>query len=183
MADYPDWTDLVHIVGTDIMVAIDLQAAYVQMPVDIQAQYITLAIDITAQTIENITIDIEAQSVGVCLKSDWEVIQGNRKSWSITSDNTPANTYSETTYDVPTGKTLYLTQAGCWMKGTNATDRDKNQMTALRVDTMYAGGNGGCQLLLNTPLKKTEGETAYFRVYNHSDHYADLAATFEGYEI
>lgn len=62
-SDYPDWTDLVQIVGTDIMVAVDLQGAYIMMPVDIQAQYITLEIDIVAQTVGNISIDIAAQSV------------------------------------------------------------------------------------------------------------------------
>ncbi len=53
MADYPDWTSAVHLVGTEIM-----------LPVDIQAQYVTLGVDIVAQTVGNITIDIAAQTVG-----------------------------------------------------------------------------------------------------------------------
>ena len=64
MSDYPDWTDLVQIIGADIMVPIDLQAAYIMMPVDIQAQYLTLEIDIVAQSVGNIAIDLAAQSVG-----------------------------------------------------------------------------------------------------------------------
>ena len=84
--DYPDYTSLMQVIGSDIMVPIDLQAsyimmpidmqaAYIQMPVDIQSQYITLDInietseatldvDIVAQTVGNIAIDIAAQSAG-----------------------------------------------------------------------------------------------------------------------
>jgi hypothetical protein len=61
---YPDWTGLVDIIGSDVMVPIDIQAGYVMMPVDLQAQYITLKIDIVAQSIGNIAIDIAAQTLG-----------------------------------------------------------------------------------------------------------------------
>lgn len=64
MGDYPDYTTAEQIIGSDIMVPIDIQGAYIMMPVDIQAQYITLEIDIVAQTIGNLTIDIAAQTVG-----------------------------------------------------------------------------------------------------------------------
>lgn len=86
MGDYPDYTDIMQIIGSDIMVPmdiqaayimmpIDLQAAYIQMPVDIQSQYVTLDIniktsealvnvDIAAQAVGNIGIDIKAQTVG-----------------------------------------------------------------------------------------------------------------------
>ena len=64
MGDYPDYTDLVQLVGSDIMAPIDIQGAYIMLPVDIQAQYVTLEMDIVAQSIGNIAIDIAAQTVG-----------------------------------------------------------------------------------------------------------------------
>lgn len=64
MSDYPDYTDLVHIIGCDVTFNIEITGATVMMPVDIQAQYITLSIDIVAQTIGNIAIDIAAQTMG-----------------------------------------------------------------------------------------------------------------------
>lgn len=64
MSDFPDYTTLMQIIGSDIMVPIDVQGAYIMMPVDIQAQYITLDIDIVAQTVGNIAIDIAAQTAG-----------------------------------------------------------------------------------------------------------------------
>ena len=74
-SDYPDYTSLMQIIGSDIMIPIDiqgayimmpmdLQASYIMMPVDIQAQYVTLDVDITAQTVGNIGIDIKAQTIG-----------------------------------------------------------------------------------------------------------------------
>lgn len=64
MSDYPDYTQLFNLVGSDIMVPIDIQGAYIMLPVDIQAQYATLEISIVAQTVEYLTIDIAAQSIG-----------------------------------------------------------------------------------------------------------------------
>ena len=64
MADYPDWTRLIQLIGSNIMLPIDIQASYVMIPVDIQAQYVTLDIDIVAQTVGNITVDIAAQTIG-----------------------------------------------------------------------------------------------------------------------
>ena len=63
MADYPDWTDLVQVVGSDIMVPIDVQGAYIMLPVDIQGQYLTLDIDIAAQSVGNIAVSIAASEV------------------------------------------------------------------------------------------------------------------------
>ena len=62
--DYPDYTDVMQIIGSDIMVPFDIQAAYIMMPVDLQAQYVTLEIDIVAQSVGDIGIDIKAQTVG-----------------------------------------------------------------------------------------------------------------------
>ncbi|GAJ05813.1 unnamed protein product, partial [marine sediment metagenome] len=63
MADYPDYTTLMQIIGSDIMIPIDIQAAYIMMPVDIQAQYLTLDIDIVAATVDKVNIDLVAQTV------------------------------------------------------------------------------------------------------------------------
>lgn len=122
MGDYPDYTDVMQIIGSDIMVPIDLQAAYIMMPIDIQAQYVTLDIDIVAQTVGNITvdiaaqnvgnitIDIEAQSVGVYLMPDWAVKVGD--DLSVYGHETIAHdTWTDIIdYENTSGKTFYITQ-------------------------------------------------------------------------
>ena len=131
--DYPDWTDLLQLVGSDIMVPIDIQASYVMLPVDIQAQYATLeidivaqtvgniaidlaaqsignlAVDINAQTIGNLVIDIEAQSIGLYLQTEWAVLQGLDKGDFYSGSQKASGTVVEGTYYVPAGKTLYIT--------------------------------------------------------------------------
>lgn len=65
MPDYPDYTDAMQVIGSDIMIPMDIQGAYIMMPVDIQAQYLEyLDINIKAQTVGNILVDLKAQSVG-----------------------------------------------------------------------------------------------------------------------
>lgn len=137
MGDYPDYTTLMQIIGSDIMVPIDVQGAYIMMPVDIQAQYVTLAIDIVAQTvgniaidlvaqsigniaidinaqtIGNINIDIDTQSIGVHTEAEWEIVAGNSK--YLTGETSELAAYLDTgdygviiSYSVPSGKTLYI---------------------------------------------------------------------------
>ncbi len=134
--DYPDYTDIMQIIGSDIMIPIDLQAAYIMMPVDLQAQYVTLEIDVVAQTVGNIEvdlaaqsvgniqvdinaqtiaelkIDIDAQHVGIYLQPDWQVKEGTDKNLSgFATVPDRAATYV-LDYTVPANKTLYVCQWG-----------------------------------------------------------------------
>ncbi|GAH53065.1 unnamed protein product, partial [marine sediment metagenome] len=34
MGDYPDYTELINLIGSDIMMPIDIQGAYIMMPID-----------------------------------------------------------------------------------------------------------------------------------------------------
>lgn len=150
--DYPDYTDLMHIIGTDIMVAIDIQGAYIMMPVDIQAQYINLAIDIvaqtvgniavniaaatidkikvdiTAQTIGDITISVDAQTIGVRLQPDWSTLQGEQKYFRATDPDIARGYFAGGLYTPEGGKTLYITHFGAGTHATAAEDGDKPQI-------------------------------------------------------
>lgn len=149
VSDYPDWTELIQIIGSDIMVPIDLQGAYIMMPVDIQAQYITLDIDIVAQTVGNlsvnvaaqtidklevditaqtvgdITIDIENQSVGLWGEAGWAALQGNDKGFRASTANAARGDDATVEYTVPAGKTLYLITFGGASYAVDAADADK----------------------------------------------------------
>lgn len=87
MGDYPDHTTLMQVIGSDVMIPIDIQAGYIMVPIDIQAQYVTLEIDIVAQTVGNIAIDIAAQTVGnlaVNIAASAVTLNMNLQSSSIT---------------------------------------------------------------------------------------------------
>lgn len=157
MADYPDYFELIQIVGADIMVPIDVQGAYIMMPVDIQAQYLTLEIDVAAQSVGNIaidlvaqtignlavnisaqdlaqlTIDIDAQSVGIYLQPEWAALQGLDKNFVGVKADAGFNDWARATYVVPAGKTLYLCGASFSISPTLAANADKMHIGRLYV--------------------------------------------------
>jgi len=204
--DYPDFTRLMQILGSDIMVPIDIQGAYIMMPVDIQAQYVNLEVDIVAQTVGNIgidikaatvgnigidikantlgnlIIDIEAQSVGLYLKPDWEVKEGHGKAWNLTGTNKATDATITQAY-TPSGKTLYITQVSAAMFGYADADKDKDQVFELLIGGVYRGGNGGCQFLLLNPIKVNDGIEVNMTMYNRANHACNMRLSVRGYEI
>jgi len=163
MGDYPDWTDLVQIVGADIMVPIDIQGAYIMMPVDIQAQYVNLDIDIVAQSVGNIAIDlvaqsvgditvdikaqsiehldidIEAQHVGVYLQPDWTALQGKDKNFNALTAALATGFYTSAEYAVPEGKTLYITHIAGWCFSSSDVNRDEIVIMGISIYDETAG--------------------------------------------
>jgi len=153
MADYPDYTDLITIIGSDIMIPIDIQAAYIMMPIDIQAQYVTLDIDIVAATVEkvkvdlvaqtignigidikantlgNITIDIETQSVGIYNMPEWAAKENTDKDFHTRqADQTSGNTIY-VSYTPPGDKTLYITHFSASQMKTALGESANNEFT------------------------------------------------------
>jgi len=236
MGDYPDWTDLVHLVGTDIMLAVDIQGAYIMMPVDIQAQYVNVEVDIVAQTIGNIgidlaaqsvgditidiaaqsigtlavgivastvtlditlhasditlNIDIDAQSVGVYLQTEWETKEGHDKNFrsSGTSKNWGGNTYFE--YEVPAGKTLYITGVSYAIFPDAAADYDHHlhfwlEMYQLLPLNRYVdiGGEGGGAIMLTKPIVIPHGKAVQGKITNKSNVSCTVVVCAWGYEI
>jgi len=205
--DYPDWTTLIHLIGADIMMPIDIQGAYIMMPVDIQAQYLTLEIDIVAQTIGNIdvnlaaadvesinvdiaaqtigdiTVSIDAQNIGISLQPNWQIGQGHGKSWALTGSTLAVGGTASDSYEVPAGKALYITEVTLACYATTEATRDTQTLGAVSIGGFYLGGNGGCHANLSTPIKYSAEETATFYVRNHSYHTMNYLALFWGYEV
>ena len=158
--DYPDWTDLLQLVGSDIMVPIDIQASYVMLPVDIQAQYVTLeidivaqtvgniaidlaaqsignlAVDINAQTIGNLVIDIEAQSIGLYLQPEWASKEGVDKNFYFFTNNLEPQLDAGANYTPPAYKTLFICQLSFSLCADKVADADKNQIGVGIIDNV-----------------------------------------------
>jgi len=163
MGDYPDWTDLVQIIGADIMVPIDIQGAYIMMPVDIQAQYVDLdvaitaenianimialtaetmeniKIDIKAATIEHLLMEIDAQHVGIYLQPDWNALAGTDKNFNALTAALGTGLYTSAEYSVPEGKTLYITHIAGWCYGSSDVNRDKIVIMGISIYDETAG--------------------------------------------
>lgn len=211
--DYPDWTDSIQVIGTDIMMPIDLQGAYIMMPIDIQAQYIDLKIDIVAQsigniaidlvaqtvgditvdikaqTIGNLVIDIEAQSVGIVLNPEWEVVAGHGKcirGW--VEHPTFGEHDTAIDYTVPDGNTLYIYVLQSHARSYLVTNADKLHtyhinITLGGIGTIFLGGHGGNNIPLNVPLKITAGNHVLFEAWSYAEHSINIYCSLIGFEV
>lgn len=208
MGDYPDYTDIMQIIGSDIMIPIDLQAAYIMMPVDIQAQYLTLEIDIKAQsignldvniaaadignigidikanTLGNLTIDIEAQSIGVLLYPDWQAVQDADKDevgYATCNDATYTRVLD---YTVTAYKTFYICQWGFNVDGnTGVLARLEYQHNTTYKSLAFSGGQVGNSHNFPKPIKVVAGDHIRIGLVQYSGGSITGYGCVSGYEI
>jgi hypothetical protein len=186
--DYPDWTDLVQLIGTDIMLAIDIQGAYIMMPVDIQGQIGELNINITASEVI-VNIDIEAQSVGIHLEADWQAVARNDKSFNMSFADQGWSAGNLGDYAVPGAKTLFITFVSFYLVAALAADYDHfirgyGWLGDLQ-DAKYAylaGESGACSVLV-PPLVISGGHTFRMVLANYSNVTCFGGMTALGYEV
>lgn len=208
MADYPDYTNVMQIIGSDIMVPFDIQAAYIMMPIDIQAQYMNLKIDIAAQTIGNIgidikaasvekinvdittqsignlVIDIEAQSVGIYLKADWEVLAGHDLNLDGTAACADGNLVVVLDHLVENCTAFYICQWGFNVDG-NTGVKAVLFYTSDAVNTMLAesGGQVGNSQPFSKPIAIVVGDKIRVSLQQWSGAEIDGHASVGGYWI
>ena len=127
--------------------------------------------------------DDSPSAYGVVSRPEWQAQEGLGHAWTLAGVGLAAGANANTTYLVPTGRTLYITQASCAVWGNLAADRDKHQIVELEVTANYIGGHGGCQIIAPTPLRFPAGITVTFQLTNRSNHAMDYHATFRGYEV
>jgi len=206
--DYPDWTRLIQLIGSNIMMPIDMQASYIMMPVDIQAQYVTLDIDIVAQTVGNlsidiaaasvgnigidikantlgnITIDVEAQSVGIYLKADWEVLQGTDKNVDASASCTNGDLVQVINQEVSGGKIFYICQWGFNVDGNTGAKAVlwKYGDTTTTILAECGGQVGGAQSFTK-PIAVSGGDYIRVSLQQWSGGDIDGHASVGGYEI
>jgi len=211
MGDYPDYTDVMMIIGSEIMVPIDVQGAYIMMPVDIQAQYVTLDIDIVAQTVGNIavdlvaqtmgditvdikaqtignlTIDIEHQSVGVYTQPEWAVLQELEKTLAC-YNLSRAWGQGETIEYTPSGKDFYIKSVSFLIFAAGSGDYDHFLYGAVAVSVedgsgIYIGGLGGNAIRLDDPLACPDGKKVTCQISNQSNVTCSVYLCVSGYEV
>jgi hypothetical protein len=205
--DYPDYTDIMQIIGSDIMIPIDLQAAYIMMPVDIQAQYLTLdidiiaqsvgnldvniaaadigtiSIDISAQTIGDITVSIDAQSLGIYLQPEWQSKAG--KTWKFRGQQAVgANTFATVTCGTAPPDVAYFVTDVSIMTITNPARLAAHffkSVDATTTSLCQIGGNCGASHPFRTPPKLVEGEYLKIELWNLEDASRDFQWAAFGY--
>ena len=177
-------------IASAVTLNVNLAASAITLDINIKTSAITLNVDVTAQTVGNLTISINAQSVGVYLQPDWQAYLGKEKTLTAAGSNIATGAYSQMTYTVPAGKTLYITHFSGSCVANLAASRDLAQHCYGRIknDTtgaskVYIGGDGGFGIAFPTPIAIPAGEVFQSRIYNAANHTLDLVAVAMGYEV
>jgi len=187
MADYPDWTRLFHLVGTDITIPISIEAsdvtipvsidavtvaidvniaaAAVTLPISIDAATVTLDVNLTAAT-ATIDINFADQSVAVFDAAKWFAHMAAQ--WSVLGNKDIAPTSYDTVASrtVPAGKTAFIVGIG-W--GPNvAYDIASIPMFLNIAGTAVARGGSyrGDTVIFDVPFRATTGQIIRLDIYN-----------------
>lgn len=187
--DYPDWTSMVQITGSDVDLDFNLVASEITVDVNLTASEVTLDVNLKAQDV-TIDIDIDAQSVGIYLRPDWGVLQGEDKIFQVTPTNRAYGVSLSVGYTVPTGKTFYIVAMTSGMYAFDAANYDHHHWlhTYLYLSgaAVAIGGNvraGGGQVTFEQPIRVNAGDTATMIAYNRSNFNCFVTICFWGYEI
>jgi hypothetical protein len=188
MADYPDWTRLFHLVGTDITIPISIETSAVILEVNI-ASAVTLDVDITAQSVgtldinlaaaaitlnvnlaaqsANISIKFADQSVAVFDAAKWFAHQATQ--WGVTGGGSiSTGNYNTISRVVPANKVAFLCGIGVGYLVAGAAVNILVATNIAGTDVSVVGFDTGGGLIFDTPFRATAGQTIAIYVYNLS---------------
>jgi hypothetical protein len=183
MADYPDWTRLFHLVGTDITIPINIEASDVTLPVSIDAVTVAIDVNITAAAVTlpisidaaTVTLDVNLtaatatidinfsdQSVAVFDAAKWFAHNATQVFVTAFATITINTCGTVIDYTVPAGKTFFIVGVS-YSVASGATPP-----LSCRADLIIAatwvltlGSHMGAGLPLDTPVRATAGQHVY----------------------
>lgn len=142
---------------------------------------------------KKLPIDHQDQNKGMYLQPEWAAKEGTDKNFTATVQNKTRDQYTYVTYQVPSGKTLYVTGVSFWIYSNAAADYDHFFYGSLvfkegpwdepGTHKGYGGGVGGGILPFTKPIEIVASEYATAMIYNRSNVAANLAVSFWGYEL
>jgi len=149
----------------------------------------TKAIDIVLQTLDDININIDAQTVGVKIEAEWQIYKGNQKTLFGKAINLAVDTASTViNYMVPTGKMLFVFNIVC-----SSFPSSGVPLQTGRFDLYAAGVNFAAKvttpespsvvLAFNAPLRLDAGEYMTVAVWNFGTAAGHFATTVHGFEV
>ena len=188
MPDYPDWYEIVQLVGSDIKVPIDIQAQFITLDINIKAADAQVNVNIAASVVE-LDIDITAQHIGVFLQPEWAGLQGEDKNFYFYTP-VAAGGYGMLDYSVTNGKTLYICGIAFGIHTQELSDYDhflylfgtiRDNTAGVRFANL--GGVGGAEATFPKPIVIPENHVMRIYLYNFTNLACYVGATCWGYEI
>jgi len=186
MSDYPDWTRLFHLVGTDITIPINIEASDVTIPVSVEtvntviktwiwAQLVVLDVNLKAS---EVTIDINIAAAAVTINinfSDQSVAVFDAAKWFAHNAQqvylygvqsvAPNGGADIITYTVPPSKEFYADGLAFSVEASTSAPVACNGWIKLGgVLIMTLGSRAGGGLAMDTPIRATAGQSIVMRV-------------------
>lgn len=134
--------------------------------------------------------DFEGGKSKLFTVADWAAVEATDKNFSATGTD---KWYSESifsSYTIPSGKTLYITQFAWGAFASDSTEGDLNQICegmiwsyTDQVRLWTQAGNGGGGLIFPKPLVVTGGKLLRFINTAYANHSMDLSLAAGGYEV
>ena len=132
--------------------------------------------------------DYEGEKSGLYLKPEWAAKEGTDKNMSATAAAQAPGGFSQLSYTVPNGRTLYVTQFNAAIYAAVVGDAELNQMCLVSLwigasQRYQLGANGGGLWVLSKPLTVTETKVLNLFCHNSSAHTCHLYGGMGGYEV
>jgi hypothetical protein len=178
--DYPDWTRLFHLVGTDITIPINIEASDVTLDVNLVASDVTLNVNIAAAavtlgvvivgTVAALNVKITASTVTININfSDQSVAVFDAAKWFAHNaaqvfiyglNSIPQNSYAKVVqYTVPALKNLFIVGIGYRTEPLTAVLWASGLKIVLAAaEIVHMGSVAGGAFPLDTPLRFTAGQ-------------------------
>jgi len=180
MSDYPDWTRLFQLAGTEITIPINIEASDVTLPVTIAASDVTLFVYLTGQTVllqfnlysssvtldvniesqdANITFTFADQSVAVFDAAKWFAHEADQVFASGTASGNEGDWTTVLDYTVPAGKVFYAGGVAFSVLGGDGEVYSTHLRLYLAAAIAFRlGEHVGRGLPLDVPLRATAGQ-------------------------
>ena len=182
MADYPDWTRLFQLAGTNITIPINIETSSVILDVNLAASDLTLDVNITAASVI-LDFNFADQSVAVFDAAKWFAHQATQ--WFVNGSATIAVGGGATLGSrvVPTGKESYIVGCGYGIEGLGAVAYPDTLTIMLdAVITVRVGAAGGQTVIFDVPVRALAGQTMALVGYNGGPNAGTFRGTIWGYD-
>ena len=191
--DRPDWTEGVDIEAQTVdEIAVNIAAQTLgTIKADIIAQTVeNLTVDLAAQTLEQLNINILQQGIGIYLQPTWAAKEGTDKDFEVVDTSLGYAGNIEVVYDVPAGKTLYMTDISFTIRPHDREFADHNLIfLAYVLDTTAAahflrvtGSNGASEHLIR-PAPTPGPHEFKALLYNMSPVLVNMGIHVSGFEV
>lgn len=134
--------------------------------------------------------DFQDQYVGMYLQPEWAAKEADDKSFTIDELTIASHALESLSYEVSSGKTLYISYITAYGNASAQADADKPQMTRVMIANFttgdylaHLGGNGGIAMGFPISLTIPAGHIVKFYLSNRANHSMYMALTAGGYEI